>query len=211
MKHGISAIAMIASLLLSSAAIGKSETIRLEISGVDLIEPVSINEPEVLKSFSIWGSPGIDWSRGDVPAPQRAKRYTVTFHQRGREPMHEWHRQYVITYAIDADTNQGYVYLPGPNDGDVYKRNVFSIVRDVEGNWFHASADWEKSVRPLIEFASARAESVAKFKIVAGFDPRENRVVLKCVTGCAWRELSWGCNGRHDCSSGVDASGMTPD
>jgi hypothetical protein len=41
-------------------------------------------------------------------------------------------------------------------DGEVYQRNVFSIVHGVEGNWFYASPAWERSVRPLIQQLVAR-------------------------------------------------------
>jgi hypothetical protein len=77
--------------------------------------------------------------------------YTVTFHQGGRPDMHEWHRKYVVTYAYAPGNDAGYIYLPGPSDGDVYQRNTFSIVHGVEGSWFRASAAWEQTVRPLIE------------------------------------------------------------
>ncbi|MGH8175684.1 MAG: hypothetical protein ACREV5_05425 [Steroidobacter sp.] len=164
MKCYVRAITVIGSLVISSAAFAKSETFKLEISGPGLAQPLDITEPEILNRFSIWGSPGIDWLRGNVSGPLQVKSYTVTFHQRGREPMHEWHRRYVITYGVDAATGEGYVYLPGPDDGDVYKRNTFSIFRDVEGNWFHASKEWEKSVRPLIEHASNRANELAHVK-----------------------------------------------
>jgi len=157
MKSIMCAIAAITLSLLSTPASSKSQTVKLEIAGSELAAPLQIADPAIVNRFSIWGSPGIDWSRGLVSAPRNVERYTVTFHQAGREPMHEWHRRYIVIYAIDADTGQGYVYLPGPEDGEVYKRNVFSIVRDVEGNWFHASQEWEESVRPLIEHASAAA------------------------------------------------------
>jgi hypothetical protein len=155
------AVVLIASLVFSSTTFAKSETFKLEVSGPGLSQPLVITEPEILDRFSIWGSPGIDWSRGTVSAALQAQRYTVTFHQRGREPMHEWHRRYVITYGIDTATGEGYVYLPGPDDGEVYKRNTFSIFRDVEGNWFHASKEWETSVRPLIKRASNGAHELA--------------------------------------------------
>jgi hypothetical protein len=153
MKRFACALAAVALSLLSATAFSKSVTVKLEIVGPGLTEPLEISDRAVLDRFSIWGSPGIDWSRGVVPPPEGVKLYTVTFHQAGREPMHDWHRRYVVMYAVDARTLSGYVYLPGPKDGEVYERNVFSIVRDVEGNWFHASPAWERSVRSLLERA----------------------------------------------------------
>jgi hypothetical protein len=154
MKRWKFAIVSIAAMLLSPAAFAKSTTVRIQVVATDLQTPLQISDPKILKAFSIWSSPGIDWSRGSVPAPRAAQRYSVTFHQSGREPMHEWHRRYFITYAIDSETNEGYVYLPGSADGEIFLRNAFSILRGTEGNWFHASRAWESSVRPLIERAS---------------------------------------------------------
>lgn len=93
----------------------------------------------------------IDWSQGTASKPAHVSLYTVTFHQGGRPDMHEWHRKYVVTYAYAPGNDAGYIYLPGPSDGDVYQRNTFSIVHGVEGSWFRASAAWEQTVRPLIE------------------------------------------------------------
>lgn len=170
----ISCVLGIATLMLVSAsAWPKSQTIKLEIVGPGLLQPLEITDRAVLDRFSIWNGPGvrvndqpihlepanieqigafIDWSRGAVPQqPSSITPYTVTFHQVGGERMHDWHRRYVVTYAYDPASEGGYIYLPGPKDGDVYKRNVFSIVHGVEGNWFHASPAWERSVRPLIQ------------------------------------------------------------
>lgn len=164
--------------LVSTLAWPKSQTIKLEIVGPGLIEPLEITDRTLLGRFSIWNGPGvrvndrpihlepgnreqigafIDWSRGTVPQqPYGSALYTVTFLQGGRERMHDWHRRYMITYAYDPSSEDGYIYLPGPKDGEVYQRNVFSIVHGVEGNWFYASPAWERSVRPLIQQLVAR-------------------------------------------------------
>lgn len=163
------ALAAIALSLLSISAFSKSRTIKLEIVGPGLAQPLEIVDRAILDRFTIWSGPGastsspqgnarvavitksfIDWSRGPVSQPAGVKLYTVTFHQDGNERMHEWHRRYVITYAYDPKSQQGYVYLPGPKDGDTYRRNVFSIYHGVEGHWFHASAEWQRSVANLI-------------------------------------------------------------
>jgi hypothetical protein len=165
-------------VLVSAFAWSKSQTIRLEIVGPGLIKPLEITDRALLDHFSIWNGPGvrvtdrpvhlepgnreqigafIDWSRGTVPQqPYGSALYTVTFHQGGRERMHDWHRRYMITYAYDPSSENGYIYLPGPKDGEVYERNVFSIVHGIEGNWFYASPAWERSVRPLIQQLVAR-------------------------------------------------------
>lgn len=161
-----SALSVIALSIISVCAFAKSETVKLEIAGPSAVKPLVITDSAILNLFSIWTGPGvsidsrrpvgdqpgafIDWSRGTAARPEMAQSYTVTFHQGGRANMDERHRTYVVTYAFDPKSAQGYIYLPGPIDGEVYARNTFSIVHDVEGNWFHASSAWERSVAPLI-------------------------------------------------------------
>lgn len=175
MKNALCTLAFVALTLAAAPASPKSQTIRIEIDSSTLAAALEISDPAVLNRFSIWNGPGvrvndqpvhiepdnqerigsfIDWPRGMVSMRSSGlQQYDVTFHQGGRERMHEWHRRYVVRYAYNPSTEGGYIYLPGPTDGDDYKRNVFSIVHGVEGNWFHSSATWEQLVRPLIEKA----------------------------------------------------------
>lgn len=181
MKSVLYAFALATLVLASAPASPKTQTVSIEISGASLATPLEITDAAILARFNIWNGPGvavngrpihldpdnqerigafIDWPRGVVSIlPSALQRYDVVFHQGGREPMHEWHRRYVVRYAYDPATEGGYIYLPGRNDGDDYKRNTFSISHGVEGNWFHSSAAWERLVRPLIEKAMAAAHS----------------------------------------------------
>jgi len=162
---------LVATLALSAAPTwAKSQTVKLDIVGPGLDQPLQITDPAILERFSIWVGPNsarqmaerypnqeprgafADYLRGSLPPPADLTLYTVTFHQGGpREQMHEWHRTYVINYGHDPDSGQGYIYLPGPKDGEVYQRNVFSIGTGAEGKWFHASPAWERLVSPLIQ------------------------------------------------------------
>jgi hypothetical protein len=177
MKTVLCGFAVAALALASAPASPKSQTIKIEISGASLATPLEITDAGILDQFSIWNGPGvrinaqpvhmeadnqerigafIDWPRGKVPMkPFGLQRYDVIFHQGGREPMHDWHRRYVVRYEYEPSTEGGYIHLPGPNEGDDYERNVFSIGHGVEGSWFHSSAAWERLVRPLIEKAVA--------------------------------------------------------
>ncbi len=177
MKYGLCALALAALAVASEPASAKSQTIRIQISGASLAAPLEIEDTAILDHFNIWNGPGvrvngqpihldpddqdrigafIDWPRGKLSTkPAGLRRYDVAFHQGGREPMHEWHRRYVVRYEFAPSTEGGYIYLPGPVDGDDYHRNVFSIGHGVEGSWFHSSAAWERLVRPMIEQAEA--------------------------------------------------------
>lgn len=173
MKTALRALAVTSLALWSTSASAKSETIRLEIAGPGLAQPLEITDRTILHSFSFWNGPGvsvngepvhltpeslesqgafIEWPRGQLEeAPAGLPTYEVTFHQRASGK----HARYVIRYAFDPAKEGGYVYLPGPRDGAVYRDNVFSIYHGVEGNWFHSSRAWERLVRPLITSAPA--------------------------------------------------------
>ena len=165
MKTFACALAAVALLISSPCVFAKSRTAKIEVAGPAATPALEISDVGILKLFSIWNGPGvringerqigaqpgafIDWSRGTASRPSTAQLYTVTFHQEGGANMDERHRKYVVTYAFDSD-GQGYIYLPGPQDGELYARNTFSIVHNVEGSWFHASPNWEQAVAPRI-------------------------------------------------------------
>ena len=57
---------------------------------------------------------------------------------------------YAVSYAFDAVTGEGYVYLPGKDDEN-YRLNVHTIIRRVEGKWFHSWAKWDSVAEQQIE------------------------------------------------------------
>jgi hypothetical protein len=161
--------------LVAAPALAKSQTVKIEITGPGLAQPLEITDPAIVERFSIWNGPGTarkvaardpsavpqiktyaDWLRGAIAQPDGLQLYTVTFHQESNEQTHEWHRTYVVKYGYDPKTAGGYIYLPGPQDGETYQRNVFSISHGGAGKWFHASQSWEQLVAPLIQQRFAR-------------------------------------------------------
>ncbi len=114
----------------------------------------------------------IDWDRGSADSPleklflQGLTTYTVSFvttrQLAPRRPLRDSHNPgtYVVGYAIDPATNQGYVYLPGKGDPG-YQDDVSFLIRGVEGNWFHAWSEWEKVANPLIARGRGRADGSA--------------------------------------------------
>jgi hypothetical protein len=163
MKKILHALTLVALIAVSAPAWSKGETFRIEITGADLATPLTIDNEWIVKQFSIWSASFIDHQQGAIPAPPaQLTRKRVVLHQRGREPMQEWHRRYVVTYVYDPSHEGGFIYFPGPRDdpaaaprdGTDYQRNVFSIVRGTEGKWFRSSPAWEQTIRPLIERAA---------------------------------------------------------
>jgi hypothetical protein len=104
-----------------------------------------------LKKFRVWTGPGtssnqsqgliVDWSRGFVKRPSaKFCVYTVSFYVNGRRER----LAYVVLYACEPSTNDGFVHVPGQGDPS-YSLNVASVVLGVEGQWFHAWSAWTRS------------------------------------------------------------------
>jgi hypothetical protein len=161
----------IALIMLLSAApsrlLAKGATTKVVIEGPGLSKAIEITDRKILANFNVWAGPGtfstqprpnanapsfiIDWSQGPVPEVSGAlEKYQVSFYSKelGERPI------YVVYYAVAGSSEPGYVYLPGKSE-EWWRLNVASIIRGVEGKWFHAWSTWENIARPLIETARA--------------------------------------------------------
>lgn len=144
----------------------KGATIKITITGAGLQSPVEISDPEVLKNFNVWSGPGtfangvegtegfiVDWASGAVTGrPNGLRTFELSFYVRyANRPFSEQPDQlaYIVTYAVDPVTGQGYVYLPGKSD-EPYRLNTKAIYRGCEGNWFRANAAWEAAFRNVV-------------------------------------------------------------
>lgn len=107
-------------LSLPTLLLAKRETVRITIQGPGLVAPIEITDPSIVKNFRVWSGPGtssheshgliIDWSRGFSEQPSKNLRaYTVSFC--ANLPSEKL--VYVVLYAYDGSTSQGFVYLPG--------------------------------------------------------------------------------------------------
>ena len=155
MRGTFAALGAIATLVMAPVRLSaKGDTVRITITGGDLVTPIELTDQALVSRYHVWSGPGtssneaqglnVDWSRGVAAPPKGLQTYEVSFVTTRREPS-----AYVVRYAIDRSTNEGYVYLPGRADPG-YRDNVFLIYRGVEGNWFHAWSEWERLVNPLI-------------------------------------------------------------
>lgn len=139
----------------------KGQTVKITIQGADLKTPIQITDPKVLTDIQVWSGKGtysneprleepsfiIDWSHGSTAEPPKAlPRYEVSFYAN----LPNERLVYVVLYAFDAVTGQGYVYLPGKNDEN-YRLNVHAIIRGVEGKWFHSWSRWDAVAQRRIE------------------------------------------------------------
>lgn len=162
------AFAIALSLILASRLFAKGATTRIVIEGANLARPVEITDRSILADFNVWAGPGtsssqagfnpnapsfiIDWSQGPVAkVPQALEKYQISFYS---DELSKQRPIYVVYYALNPGSEQGFVYLPGKSD-EWWGLNVGSIARGVEGKWFHAWGTWEGIARPLIEKARA--------------------------------------------------------
>jgi hypothetical protein len=160
--------ALLALLLAALPAAAKSKTVKIRITGGDIVVPLEITDRGIVDSFFVYTGPGvaingkpanldpdaqwgafIDWPRGRVQRkPAGPLRFQVGFYCGGRS---EW-LCYQATYEYDPTCPDGFIYLPGRDDKR-YTRNVSTIVHGVEGSWFRSSSTWESLVRPQIDRA----------------------------------------------------------
>jgi len=135
---------------------------KIIIRGAGLAAPIEMDEQ--IGRFFVWSGRGaflngveetegflINWPKGAVAAPAATlQHFEVSFYEVDERPA------YVVTYAYDPATNQGFVYLPGKGE-NWYAVNTRSILRgkDVEGNWFMSSRAWDDFARPRIAKAKS--------------------------------------------------------
>ena len=148
-------------------AAAKCPTAYLRITGNALVAPLIVDDPEFAGQFNIWNGPGvrvnekpihldsnrpigafIDWPSGPIDErPGEGLSFSVKFFCI-REGSGSKRMVYEVDYLID-DSDNGYIFLPGEGDPR-YRFNTFSIAHGVEGNWFRASPEWERLIRPMI-------------------------------------------------------------
>ena len=144
----------------------KGTTTKIIITGAELQSPIEITDPDVLKDFNVWSGPGtfvngvegkdgfiVDWASGAVTnRPNGLRAFELSFYVRyTNRPFPEQTDQlaYIVSYAVDPATGQGYVYLPGKSD-QPYRLNTKAIYRGREGNWFQANAAWQSAFREVV-------------------------------------------------------------
>lgn len=171
----------------------KGETAKITIQSWHLKAPIEIVDPVILSNFNVWTGPGtwssepafnasvprfiIDWSSGAAPeVPDNLTCYKVSFYAK----LPTERLVYVVYYAQDYHAHdrsfsRGYVYLPSREDQS-YSVNVGTIIRGVEGQWFHSSSTWDDIAVPLIKNAR-----VGRNPSEPGLDPGEPGIISGTV------------------------------
>jgi hypothetical protein len=158
--------------------LGKGNTVKITIESAALAARIEMIGPAV-RQFNIWSGPGtylngvedtqgfiVDWANRLDEAPVGLLHYKVSFYEgcelRESSPCRtsEPSLVYVVYYAYNPSTGDGFVYLPG-RGGEFAQLNTSHIYRGqgYEGRWFRAARAWNDFVRPIIanpEVAAAR-------------------------------------------------------
>jgi hypothetical protein len=165
------ACSLVALAVASPSVWAKGDMIRIEIRGDALLKAVAITDPKI-QNFHVWTGPGVNdvavedaegfianWKNGAVPRPPaRVPRYEISWyagcHQQANCRSTQPSLVYVVVYARDRSSGEGFVYLPGKGEPS-YDLNVRSIYRGVEGRWFRTTESWDRFVDPVITRSSS--------------------------------------------------------
>jgi len=162
------AIGIVFMLAATSTVSAKGITVMITIEGGGLTAPIYVRDPAV-EQFHVWAGPGtrmngiegtegfiIDWSSSVSPELLATlQRYQLSFYVKQWNTFAQTYSgenlSYIVSYAYDATSGQGYVYLPGPRDVE-HRFNTSAIYRGPrwEGRWFRATPAWQTLVAPLL-------------------------------------------------------------
>lgn len=133
---------------------GNAVTVRLDISGPTLSNPIQVTaDRDLLDLSNVYAGRfiGLPAKRVDADWP----RYVVTLIVESRTPLPTLaltgiQKRYVVHYALDRQSGEGFVYLPGRGE-DGYRENIGIMIReDQDGRWHHASETWAALLNPYL-------------------------------------------------------------
>jgi hypothetical protein len=146
--------ALLATSMITATLVAKGSTVRLTIAGPGLSSPLELTSPAAIAA-NVYGG---NFIGNRATEPDKAfPRYTVSFYVElpGSsiprmlyvEPPEEIGRMmYVVYYARNPRTGQGFVYLPGRDDG-WYRFNIHTIGREEQdGKWHEATPAWSAAI-----------------------------------------------------------------
>lgn len=120
-------------------------TVRLDIAGPSLPKPLVVTEPALLELSNVYG--GRFLGPLTDPVDPDWQRFVVSFAVGLRTTYPELaltgiQKTYVVHYARDPGTDEGYVYLPGRGEPG-HRLNIGIMLRDEnDGRWHKAGREW---------------------------------------------------------------------
>ena len=143
-------VAVLMALIAAAASLeAKGATAKLAIAGPSLRQPVEVVEPRLLAESNVFAGGFIGPT---IPPPAAGlARYTVSFYVQAPDWMKESARvAYVVHYATDASSGEGFIYLPGRGEPG-YATNVGTIERvGDDGKWHRAPKAWTAALNRYI-------------------------------------------------------------
>ena len=138
-------VALLMTMTMAGAMSAKGRTVKLTVAGSGLSHPIQITDPNAVAA-NVWGG---DFIGTPAKEPDKAlPRYVVSFYV--EPPREKVRMMYVVYYARDPQTGEGFIYLPGRGE-EWYRLNVSTIFRDGEdGTWRHASPAWSKAIAAVL-------------------------------------------------------------
>lgn len=138
-------IAVVMALGILGPVSAKPPTAKIRITGGRLTSPLVVTDPEVVGRFSVWHG-YLSRARRVVTAPNGGPQpYEVWFYVKFSDD--DVRMAYVLYYHPGPSGEHGYIYLP--RKGEKWYQLNASTVRMGTG-WFHASAEWDALIKPLI-------------------------------------------------------------
>ncbi|MEO8679212.1 MAG: hypothetical protein ABI665_09210 [Vicinamibacterales bacterium] len=142
----LAALALIATISPPLAARGNAVTVRLDITGGRLTQPLTVKEQAILDLSGVYQGTFLG-PLTDAITPAWS-RYLVTFVMEPQIPTATLpagtQRTYVAFYARNPETDEGFVYLPGRGE-DGYRTNIGVMIRDGhDGRWHQALPAWSE-------------------------------------------------------------------
>jgi hypothetical protein len=148
MATGSKALVASALILAASFALharGNAVTVRLDITGGGLSKPLVVTETALLDLSNVYAGTFL----GPVtnPIDPTWQRFVVSFAVGLRTPypaleLTGVQRTYVVHYARDPGTDEGFVYLPGRGEPG-HRLNIGLIIREEnDGHWHKAAPHW---------------------------------------------------------------------
>jgi hypothetical protein len=145
-RRALIVVALIVAAGMPLVAMGNAVTVRIAIAGVASTNGVAVTDRNLLDRSNVYAGLFLGPVTTDSIDPAWP-RYVITLVVEPRTPMPALaptgvFKHYVMHYAIDPATGQGFIYLPGRGE-DGYRLNIGLIIRDGDdGRWHRAEPTW---------------------------------------------------------------------
>lgn len=130
---------------LSLSARGNAVTVRLDIIGGGLSKPLVVTDAALLDLSHVYAGAFLGPVTNPVDPSWRRFVVTIVFESQTPSPelaRTDVQRRYLVHYARDPGTDEGFVYLPGRGEAG-HRLNIGIVIREAnDGRWHRATPAW---------------------------------------------------------------------